>query len=181
MIGLEYSGAEEVQVRLDGMYYRLGDLTAAWNKIHRVFMRFEREVFTSEGSYVGEPWKPLSPRYAAYKLRRYGALPILRVTGHLMKSFTQAGHESHVFRVTATSVEMGSRDFKARYHQEGTKAQRTTAIKRLPQGQRMRRGAQGRFARLEGMPARPPLKEFSRVEGEMVTDILLAHVLRGGL
>lgn len=173
-------GQEVVSLKLDGMNARLSDLTPAWDEVHKVFMRFEQELFNSEGSYVGEKWKPLSPRYAAEKLRRYGSLPILRVTGELMRSYVEPGHESHVYRPTPTSAEMGSKDFKARYHQTGTLMKRKATIERWKPGQRHGRGQGGRFTPLSGMPPRPPVKPFSRVEGQMIVDILLAHVLRGG-
>src|SRR5262245_22036501 len=180
MIHVEISGTEEVTARLTGMAGALGELRPAWEEIHRVFMNFEQEIFKSEGAYVGSKWKPLSPLYAAWKLRKYGSLPILRVTGELMRSFTEADHPAHVFRVTEKSVEMGSTDFKARYHQTGTLGKRQAAINRWAPGKRHTRSAEGRFRALSGMPPRPPLKPFSRAEGTMITDILLAHVLRGG-
>lgn len=179
MIKVEVEGFEAVSLRLDGMNARLADLTPAWDEVHQVFLRFEQELFNSEGAYVGERWRPLSPRYAAEKLRKYGDLPILRVTGELMRSFTEPEHESHVYRPTSTGVEMGSRDFKARYHQTGTLMKRKAIIERWKPGQRHGRGRGGRFTTLSGMPPRPPLKPFSRAEGQMIVDILLAHVLRG--
>lgn len=48
---------------------------------------FSNEVFSSRGSVFGEPWKPLSARYAAWKAQHYPGRGILERTGEMRKSF----------------------------------------------------------------------------------------------
>lgn len=67
---------------------RLADLQAPLEAIAQDFYEEERSWLNSEG---GGTWAPLSPRYAAYKLKKYGPLPILQRSKALYKTFTGEG------------------------------------------------------------------------------------------
>jgi len=165
--------AATMQAAIEGMQSNLSDLRPAWRQVHQVLLRFEREVFRSEGAYTGRPWQPLTPEYAARKQSRWGRRPILQASQRMFRSFTDAGHDEHVFEMTPTRMIFGSRVFYARYHQDGTRARRT-GVPRTP----LQRSASGQLMRRPGMAPRPPLPLITRAEGEQIVDILTAHALR---
>jgi len=134
---------------LDGVKLGLKDLTPVWGKVHEVFIAFVKRVFETEGGYVGDAWKPLSPAYAKWKARHTPNKGILQLRGQLFASLTEPQHSDHVFRSGPSWAEYGTRVLYAKFHQTGTRQ----------------------------MPRRPPIKPFSRVEGEAAADIVLAYML----
>lgn len=48
---------------------------------------FAGEVFDSRGGIIGESWKSLSPKYAAWKSKHYPGKGILEATGKMRRSF----------------------------------------------------------------------------------------------
>ena len=73
---------------------KIADEVKEWSPAFRevsdyMYDAFAKEVFSSEGMSVGEPWKPLSPEYAAWKARHYPGKGILVRTGKMQKSFRQ--------------------------------------------------------------------------------------------
>jgi len=62
----------------------------------------------------------LSPRYAAWKAKKYPGRKILERTGGLKRSITTKGGAGNVRRMTATTMELGTSDKSAQYHQSGT-------------------------------------------------------------
>lgn len=151
MINVEVQ-AGGLEVYLRGVAEALSDLTPAWAEIHDVLLRFEEVVFASEGKYASADWVPLSPRYAAWKLRTHGALPILQLDGALVKSLTIRDDPAHVFRSAPTWAEFGTRVRYARAHQSGWPP--------------------------ANLPARPPIPPITREQGEAIGDVILGHVLK---
>jgi len=135
--------------KLDGISLGLRDLTPVWDKIHEVFIAFVKRVFASEGGYVGEAWAPLSPGYARWKARHTADKGILQLRGRLYGSLIESQHPDHVFRDGPSFMEVGTRVPYAKFHQTGTRR----------------------------MPRRPPIKPFSKTEGEAAADIVLAYML----
>lgn len=105
-----------LQYRLKGLKAGLADLSPVWRgPVYRIFQDFIKVHFDSGGSYSGDQWAPLSPRYAAWKEKHYPGKGILRREDDLFKSL-QDGPDK-VLRVTPDSAEMGTSVPYAVYHQ----------------------------------------------------------------
>lgn len=150
MFKLDYD-ATGLNAKIKAMSLRQWDLRPIWGDVHRVFTQFIKQHFASQGGYVGEPWVPLNPGYAAWKARNYGDKPMLRLTDRLYESLVDPKSPEHVYNVGPSFVEMGTSDPIGWYHQKGTK---------------------------RGLPVRKVIPKFTREEGERIVDILLAFVLR---
>jgi phage gpG-like protein len=102
----------------------LAGLTARAQTFNPVFIKAKEELhlanasnFTSNGLLVGG-WAPLDASYAAWKLSRFpGAPPMVR-TGRLFASL--AGANASSFRMTNTSMSVGTTVEYAKFHQYGT-------------------------------------------------------------
>jgi hypothetical protein len=89
---IEQTGEETVIRRLRGMEERAANLAPIFEKLAADFYRFEGDVFRTEGAVnASGQWKPLSPRYAAWKAKRYPGRRILRLTGKLRSSLVKSG------------------------------------------------------------------------------------------
>lgn len=103
-------GATQVETMLTGLGLDLKDMRDAMDEVGTKAIKvFSGQVFASRGSFLGQPWPALSPRYAAQKARRYPGRPPLIRTGAMQRSFTKG--------VEDMSVTIGNSDFKFPYHQ----------------------------------------------------------------
>lgn len=93
------------------------DLSGAFEEFGEEFREVEKERFDAEG--FGD-WPPLSPAYAARKLRLYGNKPILRATDALYQSLTIKGAPGNVSIVQPMSADFGTSIPYAVFHQTGT-------------------------------------------------------------
>lgn len=111
---ISISGLGETRERLLKLGRSVSDLRPVMGDIGQYLAKFfSSEVFASRGGVIGEPWAPLSARYAAYKARRYaGRQPLVR-TGTMQRSFKYT-HGAQFARVTN-----GASYFD--YHQLGTR------------------------------------------------------------
>lgn len=100
-------------------------------------IRQNRVVFATQGAFPGPPWRPLSPRYAAWKIRMVGPRPILVFSGELRDSLTSVPMGVEI--MGPNFYEFGTADPVAKFHQHGT-----------------------RF-----MPARPPVHATEALENEL--------------
>ncbi len=152
MISMSMAGANGLVVRLQGLQEALGNLAPAWRgPVHDIFTRFIAVHFTSQGQYSGEVWKPLSPKYAAWKEKHYPGMGILRRQDRLFKSLTETGGE-HILRVYPDSVEMGTRVPYSVYHQAKDRGKAT-------------------------FPRRLVIPPLTKAEGERIVDALLGFLL----
>ena len=69
--------------------------------------------FETQGAWGGKKWAKLKPKYAAWKLKNYGRLPILVLTGKMRDSFD--------YTVGKRSMRIVNRRKYWVYHQFGTK------------------------------------------------------------
>jgi phage gpG-like protein len=144
-----------VTVMFQGLDAALADLTPVWGQIRRIYIDFIKEHFASQGSYTGEPWKPLSPRYAAWKAANGAGRGILRgLSDNLYGSLTSEGHAMQVFRTTPSWMEYGTQVFYGRIHQTGS-----ISVQNRP-------------------PKRIVIPALTQAEGERVVDALLAHIYK---
>jgi phage gpG-like protein len=75
--------------------------------------------FDAQGGRTGG-WRPLSPRYAAYKLAQVGSKPILEYSGRMRRSLTGQGGDS-IRELDDNHLRWGTRTPYAIYHQRGTR------------------------------------------------------------
>ncbi len=91
------------------------DLRPFWPRVVPLFIGWMREQFQTEGTFGGERWAPLSPRYLSWKLAKYPGKGILYAEGDLRQAASQPDR-----RTTPTMLELTIRDPKLEYHQTGT-------------------------------------------------------------
>ncbi|MFT4471703.1 phage virion morphogenesis protein [Arthrobacter sulfonylureivorans] len=75
------------------------------------------QQFTALGAYYGARWKPLSPRYAAWKKKRYPSKPLMVLSGLLRESLTE--RPMGIDEVWDRGMVVGTAVPYARYHQKG--------------------------------------------------------------
>jgi len=113
------------QAQFDRAFSRFSDgikdLRPLWDKLAQEFYRIEDEQFASEGAHSGNPWKPLSPKYQAWKEKQIPGPMILELTNKLKLSLTYKGSSAHVRIEEPLSISLGSSLPYARYHQTGTR------------------------------------------------------------
>lgn len=143
MIGTEFSSLNRTLATLSQYEKGLENLHGLWD-------RFTEEYYSQETRhFAAAPWVPLSPVYAKRKAQHSPGKPLLRVTDLMFESFTKAGAAGGVRFPRNLSLELGSRDPKAPFHQLGTSR----------------------------MPARPPLAEpdlrrYETIAGEYVAQMV---------
>lgn len=144
-------GDEEFNRALSVLYDSLRDFRRVWPQVADRFYWIERRQFDSEGARSNR-WDELAPSTLAGKAIKYPGQPILRASGALFQSLTNAFDPHSVFRMTEDSLTLGTTLEYAAYHQEGT----------------------------ERMPARPPIdlldddyKEFQTIAQDAFGDLAL--------
>lgn len=109
---------ERIQVPLTKLAQALQDFRRFWSEYFAPqFFQDVQDNMTAEGRMVGG-WRALSPKYAAWKLRKYGPKPILQATGAMKRSL-QLGGPGNVMRVTRAKAIFGTTDRKAPFHNRG--------------------------------------------------------------
>jgi len=135
-------GLQPLSVALSRLRTDISDWTTFWTqRFAPFFYQNVLQDFVLEGGQSGESWAPLSPGYAAWKQRVAPGAGLLVRTGLLKSSLTRPDGPESVYRVTPTSLEIGTSVSYAMYHQMGTRR----------------------------MPARPPMRvneAFMRVVGK---------------
>lgn len=79
---------------------------------------FFSDQFNTEGVAGGQPWEPLTSATLAHKGSRSG-MGILQFQRAMWASFTKRGAPNAFQRATSDTLEVGSIDRKAIFHQEG--------------------------------------------------------------
>jgi hypothetical protein len=126
----------EYREKVRGMRRRAADLRPVFDAFRPIWQADIVRVFRSGG--LPAPWPPLSPRYAAWKARRYPGMPIMRRTDRLYRSLTGSSSDT-VWHTTPRTIRFGTRVPYWRF----TSKRRPTLVL-LPES----------FRRLSGMAAR---------------------------
>ncbi|MFI2837543.1 phage virion morphogenesis protein [Mycolicibacterium sp. PDY-3] len=85
---LDVKGAKEVTAMLRNVGADVSDLKGAMADVgDHARKYFGGQVFASRGGVLGQPWRRLSPNYAAQKAKRYPGRPVLVRSGLMQRSF----------------------------------------------------------------------------------------------
>src|SRR5512132_1125407 len=90
LLTFEIEGETQVAAGLDYIGKELKDFKKPLQKCSQMLLSAWDKNFSSQGSELGEPWQALSPKYAAWKAKRYPGKGILERTGEMRKSFNAA-------------------------------------------------------------------------------------------
>lgn len=122
MVSFQFDALGETQVNrmLSRTTEKMADLRPFLDATAEMFREGLVEQFASEGAR-SKKWAPLSPIYAAWKAKRWGAKPILEASGRLQRSLTSTGGENIERRPGKDTLEFGTIVPYASYHQTGTK------------------------------------------------------------
>lgn len=121
----EIEGAERVSVGLTRFLSQIRDFRPFWRWVLAPwFFGLVVENFHQQGRPIGG-WRPLSPRYAAWKAKRYPGKTILRRSDRLIDSLTWTGTRlkgaEGIARFTEHAADLGTAVPYARPHQFGSK------------------------------------------------------------
>lgn len=125
-----HPGGEVFARRFTRFVSELTDLSDLWELMARDLEATVADAFRTEGASGGSAWQPLSPRYAAWKSKRYPGRGILERTRALMESFRK-GRAGHMLRIAPRTLVWGSSVDYGRYHQSGTRTMPARPIIRL--------------------------------------------------
>ncbi len=87
-IGIEILG-EKRFIRAFSRIQDVRDLSPAYNLLYEDFKEIEKEIFDREGS--SRKFKPLTPKYAAWKMKRFPGRKIMVLTGALRGAMVGGG------------------------------------------------------------------------------------------
>jgi phage gpG-like protein len=133
----EVDGVEQISRGFSRFADGVRDLSPAWNDIAKDFHDVEAKQFESEGSSGSGGWRPLSPRYAAWKARHYPSRGILVRTGTLRGSLT-GKNEGYIERKAPLELTLGTAVSYAAAHQRGTRRMPRRPIIELNEGDKRR-------------------------------------------
>jgi hypothetical protein len=128
----------------------LGRCENGLQNLHPLWDEFVDEFYQQEINHFAKaPWADLSEASKKQKAKQFPGKPLLRATDALFKSLTEAGQAGGFRLPRNLSLEIGTRDPKAAFHQEGTNR----------------------------MPARPPLaepdlKRYETIAGQYVAEMI---------
>lgn len=95
------------------------DVRPAWPAVLNTLRQLEGQQFASEGAEGGTAWAPLSPKYAAWKARKFPGRRVLVLTGDLRESLTyETGYS--IADMQPLSLVFGTAVPYAIFHQRGT-------------------------------------------------------------
>lgn len=80
------------------------DFRPVWNNSSVRLKEEIRKQLLSQGKLVGEPWAPLSKRYAAWKLKRYGGLPMFILSGAMRNRIRKVSSTPKSMRLGITGL-----------------------------------------------------------------------------
>lgn len=122
-ITLEIDGRAQFDRVFRRIDFHLTDLRPAWETVRDVFWEIEQDQFQSEGAAgASGKWKPLSKKYEAQKINKYGTFALLAgvliASEALYKSLTRQTGDT-VLDIQKDSITIGTKLPYAKYHQRG--------------------------------------------------------------
>lgn len=86
-------GGDEFDAALAKLIELTADLRPFWPIVVPLFVSWIGRQFDTQGSYFGDAWEALTPRYAAWKTEHYPGKGILSAEGDLRKAATSPKRE----------------------------------------------------------------------------------------
>jgi len=99
---------ENVLFAVDTLSERITNLEPVWGQIAKDLMELEAQIFATQGSIIGKPWAPLSPKTVRQKQRKGFPLEPLVRTGRLRASLTDESSEEMVLDIDNLGLTFGS-------------------------------------------------------------------------
>lgn len=85
---VKITGAKEVQDKLKRLGSSLYDFSVSMRAIGQDLGEyFANQAYASQGGVFGEPWAPLSPKYAEWKAEHFPGRPPLVLSGDMQRSY----------------------------------------------------------------------------------------------
>ena len=115
-------GKKRLDRLLDSIEKNIKTYKPVWPDVSKyVFNVFNRQFSTQGSSGKSGAWRPLSPKYAAWKEKNYPGRPILVQRGQLKRSMVKKGAADNIYRETKNILVMGTQNKLGRIHQDGTR------------------------------------------------------------
>jgi len=99
---------ENVLFAVDTLSERVLNLEPVWRQIAKDLMELEVQIFATQGSVIGRPWAPLSPKTIKQKQRKGFPLEPLVRTGRLRASLTDETSNEMVLDIDNFGLTFGS-------------------------------------------------------------------------
>lgn len=112
MLEVRVIGLAELRKKLDKLEKAL-DAEDILDEAEALFLNRTRARFMAQVDPDGDPWTPLSPKYAKRKLAKWGAGGILFASGSMF-------HSIQAFESGPNERSIATDDPKAHFHQYGT-------------------------------------------------------------
>jgi len=99
---------ENVLFAVDTLSERVHNFEPVWMQIAKDLMELEEQIFATQGSVIGKPWAPLSPKTIRQKQRKGFPLEPLVRTGRLRASLTDESSDEMVLDIDPLGLTFGS-------------------------------------------------------------------------
>jgi hypothetical protein len=99
---------ENVLFAVDTLSERVQNFEPVWRQIAKDLMELEEQIFATQGSVIGKPWAPLSPKTIRQKQRKGFPLEPLVRTGRLRASLTDESSNEMVLDIDPLGLTFGS-------------------------------------------------------------------------
>lgn len=122
VLQIETIGTERVVRGFNRFGDQMRDLREPFQEISEDFFKAEEKNFRAKGT--PQLFRPLSPKYAAWKKKHFPGKPIMRLTDRLINSLTgknQADAQDTIRLIGKKAAEFGTAVPYAHRHQAGTK------------------------------------------------------------
>lgn len=131
-LDLDVKGDKAAVAKIDELSDRAGNIRPVLTKAGQIIKDGIAAQVAGGGSHLGgkgSPWPKLAQETLTRKAREGLSAKTLDATGHLIASL--GGGSGHVFKVATTQVRVGTKDFKARFHQGGREGRGTEPARKL--------------------------------------------------
>jgi phage gpG-like protein len=99
---------ENVLFAVDTLSERVQNFEPVWRQIAKDLMELEEQIFATQGSVIGKPWAPLSPKTIRQKQRKGFPLEPLVRTGRLRASLTDETSGEMILDIDPLGLTFGS-------------------------------------------------------------------------
>lgn len=116
-VGIHFENLAEMEVRLRFVMAHLVDLRPFWPLVFRLYARWISDAFAQQGMPL--PWTQLTPKYAAWKARKYPGRGILVRTGDMRRAYQAPIRQNEPHSMTLVVATEPASGY-APFHERGT-------------------------------------------------------------